>query len=316
MSLSIGNTTNTVSGTAPLAIFIDRSGNLVSLENVLGTTYMTYYVRSGAGWLWSGVFFSLGSYAVAHLTMDHLGTFWAIGYGAGSMVLWSYTLGLTPTQRAGPFSLQPGEVPSWITAERPDAASVYPQGLIWVTTHDPTTQCTIPIQGRNLWVFDPQTPTNPICGMQLPQVPNLGGDQIWPDTTSSSGTGVWVIQNNPGTGNDQYIRVRVIGGTCPSFTACSALTTITADFNPGGFQMDKNILGTSMDKAVWSRAFGMGAGYSEYIQTPPGNPPPYCVTALGSCNGPQQGSGVLAADIRGTGWSFAEYILTGTITGY
>jgi hypothetical protein len=81
--------------------------------------------------------------------------------------------------------------------------------------------------------------------------------------------------------------------------------------------MDKNIYpastcgtGTFADRVVWSRLFATGGGFSEFCQ----NNPPTGNCSLPACNVPTSILG--PADIRGTGWGYAEYMFLGTVTQY
>jgi len=302
------STTPTQSGTTPLSIVIDTGGILVSVENLGGTTFLAYYVRNVTGSWAFGNAYPLGVlYSSAFVTVDSANVFWMIGYAGGSMTLWSWNITVAPLQRGVPVGLSAGEQPSWITAERPNAGAGYGGGLIWVSTHVPGGGA-CPVQSLNgvdLWAFEPVNNCTFLFAGD-------GGDQVWPDTTSSLGQGVWVIQNNPGTGGDLLIYRPI---TSFSFPPCGRTTSvcttpITSDFDPIVLQMDKNIVGNPPpgDKSVWSRPFAGGPGYSEYFQ--PGGCP-----RLGSCNAPIS-IPPMPPNIRGFGWSYAEYILTGTITGY
>jgi len=288
----------TASGSVPLSMIISYAGQLVTVENYLGVTYLVRYVPAGPaaeGWTLIGgevvqlsPFPGLTFFTTAHVTVNSAGTFWVTAYNPafGNIgFLFSWVPGGTPSNpsvpRAGWALGSAPETPSHITAERPSNA--YPQGLIWISTWDRFT-----LTGLNLFVFDPAT--NVLVGPYL----GVGGGMVWPDTNlNGTGNGVWVIQYVPG-GPNNVIYLTAGGPPC-----------LTPFFIPGVpviLQVDDNA--QPIDAVVSAGNGGFQPAYIKHLQA-------ICpATASGPFNARP------SPNRRGTGWNYAEYIATGMVTQY
>ena len=295
-------TYRTASRTVPLSMIISYAGQLVTVENYLGVTYLVRYVPAGPageGWTFVGgevVQLSplpgLTFFDTAHVTVDAAGTFWVTAYNpayGNNGSLFSWVAGGAPSNpsmfRAGwPLGSAP-ETPSHITAERPSNA--YPQGLVWISTWDRFTRA-----GLNLFVFDPAT--NILAGPYV----GVGGGMIWPDTNlNGTGNGVWVVQHVLGGVTNRIIYLTAGGPPCIT-------TWTTVPSVPIVLQVDDNALPVDAVVSAGNGSTMPGPAYIKHLQV-------IC---------PATASGPFGARIspyrRGTGWNYAEYIATGIVTRY
>jgi len=277
---------------APLSIIISKQGELVSLEQYMGTTHLVRYTPSAAGWALAQ-FVSLGlPLTIGYVTVDYTTPpqgprYWVVGYTPQfpqTFGLWSWVpstgtlsfLGLSPT------SLLPTEVPSWITTERP--TTMCPQGLVHISTWFTN------LDGYYLRTFDPATVTWPFIGG------SVGGGQIWPATNASTGNGVWAVQIATGLGVPPPSRLVFTDVV----TTCGSMARL-ASAPLGALQMDLDpVVGVSTMVLTFNGS--MNPTYEQWSE-------PACpgVPVLLT---PIRPAATAPFNLRGVGWNYPEYIQT------